>query len=76
MSIQRDSDGVIINANNLTVDDVVMQRVLCPACGKHVFEQWPGGWDAHSAYRCDGIDGTTITERKASFKTRYQQLFR
>ena len=51
MAIQRDAQGAILNADELDVDDVANDRVLCPACADHVFEHWPFGWDAHSAHR-------------------------
>ena len=37
MTVRRTSDGVIINANELSVDEVVGDRVLCPACHDKVF---------------------------------------
>ena len=55
----RDTNGVIVNAIELTVDDVVQERVLCPACRQKVFAMWPGGWDAHSAAPCAGLSGIT-----------------
>lgn len=75
--VQRNANGVIINANNLTVNDVVGDRVLCPACGEKVFEQWPFGWDAHSAYQCRGMSANaTAKARKVAYKMRYCHLFR
>jgi len=76
MPAQRNASGVITNADDLTVDDVVGERVLCPACGDKVFEQWPFGWDAHAATQCGGTAGTTEVARKATFKERYGHLFR
>jgi len=76
MSIQRNSDGVIINAEELTVDDVVHERVLCPACGSMVFKSWPKGWDGHSAYPCQGLESTDPEDRKEQFKSRFEHLFR
>jgi hypothetical protein len=76
MKIKRDGRGVILNANELTVDDVVNNRVLCPACGSHVFERWPLGWDAHAAHRCSGVNNSTPEDRKTEFKQRYIHLFR
>jgi hypothetical protein len=72
----RDANGAILNADQLKVDNVVHERVLCPACGDHVFEHWPFGWDPHSAHRCGGIAATTERARKAEFKRRYRHLFR
>ena len=76
MPIKRDVDGVIINADSLNIDDVANERVLCPACGDHIFKKWPEGWDAHSAHRCNGITGATEAARKEAYKTRYRHLFR
>ena len=38
MPVRRNSDGVIINASELIVDEVVGDRVLCPACHDKVFQ--------------------------------------
>ena len=76
MRVQRNANGVIVNADGLTADHVVGERVLCPACGDKVFEHWPFGWDAHSASRCDGIAGVTDRDRKSTFKKRFRHLFR
>ncbi len=76
MPVQRDAEGVIVNADKLEVDDVVGDRVLCPACGDKVFEKWPFGWDEHSAHQCGGINGASEQERKDAFKERYRHLFR
>jgi hypothetical protein len=76
MPAERNEDGVITNAKDLTVDDVVGNRVLCPGCHDKVFQAWPEGWDAHAAYRCSGARGTTEAERKTSFKHQWQYLFR
>jgi hypothetical protein len=37
MQVRRNSEGVIINANELVVDEVVGDRVLCPACHNKVW---------------------------------------
>ena len=37
--MKRGADDEIINANELTADDVAMQRVRCPACEAHVFQE-------------------------------------
>jgi len=71
-----DATGVIMNAEDLTVGQVVGKRVRCPACRSLVFRSWPEGWDAHAAMRCRGISGTDQENRKAEFKQRYGQLFR
>ncbi len=76
MPIQRDTDGVIINANALNADDVAHKRVLCPACRAHVFELWPEGWDAHAWHKCSGVANITKADRKKVFKARYRYLFR
>ena len=76
MTVQRDANGVITNAGDLTVDDVVGNRVLCPICNSKVFEQWPFGWDSHSATQCSAAVGATETARKATFKEKYGHLFR
>ena len=71
-----DGDGVIINAEELAVGQVVGKRVRCPACRMLVFRSWPEGWDAHAAMRCRGISGSGQEARKAEFKRRFGQLFR
>jgi uncharacterized protein (DUF433 family) len=71
-----DAAGVIVNADELTVGQVVGKRVRCPACRMLVFRSWPEGWDAHAAMRCRGIPGSGPEARKAEFKRRYGQLFR
>jgi len=76
MTVRRTSDGVIINANELSVDEVVGDRVLCPACHDKVFQVWPEGWDAHAAHRCSGVSGSTDKERKVNFKRQWSRLFR
>ena len=71
-----DAAGVIVNAEELSVGQVVGKRVRCPACRMLVFQSWPEGWDAHAATRCRGLTGTGAEARKANFKSRYAQLFR
>ena len=73
---RQDAEGVIINAEELSVGQVVGKRVRCPACRKLVFQSWPEGWDAHAATRCRGVQGTSAEARKTEFKRRYAQLFR
>ena len=68
--------GVILNAEELAVDQVVGKRVRCPACRTLVFSSWPEGWDAHAASRCRGLPGKDPESRKSEFKRRYGQLFR
>ncbi len=71
-----DADGVIVNAEELSVGQVVGKRVRCPACRVLVFQSWPEGWDAHAATRCRGIQSPDPEARKSEFKRRYAQLFR
>jgi hypothetical protein len=73
---RRDGHGVILNANELSADEVALQRVRCPACEEKVFETWPGGWDAHAAHVCRGIPPGSEAERKAAYRSRYAHLFR
>lgn len=75
MAVKRNHDGAITNAAELTVADVVGQRVVCPACGKKVFEKWPTGWDGHSGFKCS-MNGATPKERQDNFKRLYRDLFR
>ena len=75
MAVQRNVHGAIVDADDLDVNDVVSERVVCPACGDFVFEHWPFGWDAHSAHRCGGVTGATEEARKLAFKRRYRHLF-
>ena len=70
------SDGVIINAAVLRDSHVAKKRVLCPGCSSKVFEQWPGGWDAHAADKCAGLESKGKLERKAEFKATFRHLFR
>lgn len=74
--VRRDAHGVIVNAVELTSDKVALQRVLCPACEKKVFETWPGGWDAHAAHVCQGLAPGSEEERKSAFRSRFAHLFR
>jgi hypothetical protein len=74
--VERSPDGVILNALELTPDDLAHQRVLCPACTEKTFAMWPEGWDAHAAHRCAGVQGETQAARKAWFKRQYGHLFR
>lgn len=71
-----DAAGVIINAEELSVGQVVGKRVRCPACRTLVFRSWPEGWDGHAAVRCRGIQSKGAAARKKEFKDRYAQLFR
>jgi uncharacterized protein (DUF433 family) len=71
-----DGDGVIVNAEELSVGQVVGKRVRCPACRMLVFQSWPEGWDGHAGTICRGIPGATASARKSEFKRRYAQLFR
>lgn len=71
-----DAAGVVVNAEELSVGQVVGKRVRCPACRALVFQSWPEGWDGHAAMRCRGIQATGSDARKAEFKRRFGQLFR
>ncbi|WP_025411321.1 hypothetical protein [Gemmatirosa kalamazoonensis] len=73
---RRDAAGVIVNADELTADEVALQRVLCPGCREKVFEEWSAGWDAHAAHRCAGMTADTTEERKSEFRRRFGHLFR
>jgi hypothetical protein len=73
--VNRDADGVITNAGDLTADDLVGERVWCPECHRKAFAAWPEGWDGHAGHACD-IPGATPEERKAAYKHRYRRLFR
>ena len=75
MPVERKA-GTVVNARELAVDELVGERVLCPACDDKVFKVWPEGWDAHSAFKCPGARGNTPDERKADFKRRFHYLFR
>ena len=69
-------DGYITNAIDLTVDDVVRQKVLCPFCG-YKFKEWPFGWDEHagSLDRCN-LSAENREDRKKEYKERLRHLFR
>lgn len=71
-----DARGIVLNAEELAAAQVVGRRVRCPACRTLVFESWPLGWDAHAASRCRGITAGTASARKATFKRRFEHLFR
>ena len=71
-----DAAGAIVNAEELSVGQVVGKRVRCPACRMLVFRSWPEGWDAHAAMRCRGIQASAPEARKSEFKNRFGQLFR
>ncbi|QHI68765.1 HNH endonuclease [Tichowtungia aerotolerans] len=73
-SIERNNDGVIINAEKLVYEQVLHQRVLCPICKGHVFEDWPFGWDAHAEHQCT-VEGATPEERKKSYRAVQAPLF-
>lgn len=76
MPVERNRDGVIMNAGQLTSNEVVRDRVLCPGCQNKVFEMWPLGWDAHAAFKCVGVKGGSEDERKEDFKRQFSHLFR
>ena len=68
-------DGVITELKGMRATDVYRKRVLCPCCRAQVFQMWPFGWDAHAA-RCAGLLSSPEADRKAEFKTKFNQLFR
>lgn len=76
--VKRDAAGVIINATELVAEQLVHERVLCPACGRKVFAMWPEGWDAHagSLKACVADLGDSGPQRKAEYKRQYRALFR
>ena len=76
MLVERNADGVIVNPDGLTVDDVFGDRVLCPAFGDKVFERWPLGWIAHSAHQCNAVAGATEQARWDAFSERFRLLIR
>jgi hypothetical protein len=47
----------------------------CPACETFEFMQWPSGWDAHAAHRCEGLSGGDPETRKREFRRRFGALF-
>jgi hypothetical protein len=73
--INRDADGVITNAGDLAAEDVVNEKIWCPACHEKAFAAWPEGWDGHAAFACR-VEGETPEERKANYKREYRHLFR
>lgn len=76
MPVKRNSDGVIINAWQLTSQEVLHNRVMCPGCRSKVFEMWPLGWHTHVAFKCTGVKNGSEDQRKAAFKQQYSYLFR
>ena len=67
--------GYITNAMDLTDDDVIGEKILCPLCSREL-RRWPQGWDAHAASpRCD-LSSKTPEDRKAEYKERLRHLFR
>jgi putative restriction endonuclease len=74
--VQRNEDSVIINAAELTHEDVVGEKVQCPACHDKVLKCWPLGWDGHAGHPCTALSGSTSEERKQEFKSRFRHLFR
>jgi len=80
-----DHRGVVTNAEELTVDVIALEKVLCPACHEKVFLKWSGGWDGHAGWKCAGLqapfatnqyDEAAIEARKHEYKTRFSHLFR
>ena len=76
LRVKRGIYGEIINALELSADEIAHEKVLCPGCREKIFQMWPEGWDAHSAFRCVENLGVTHQERKAAFKSRFRLLFR
>jgi uncharacterized protein (DUF433 family) len=72
----RREDGAIINATELPAENLTHDKVLCPACRVFVFQKWPEGWDGHSGWKCTGLEGSDVEERKTEFKLRFALLFR
>lgn len=73
--VQRNQEGYITNGVELSCDDVVGQKVLCPACS-HPLNHWPFGWDEHAAKVCGGLNPSDEATRKQEFKDRFRHLFR
>jgi len=71
-----DAAGAIVNAEELSVGQVVGKKVRCPACRMLVFRSWPEGWDAHAAMRCRGLAAGDPEARKTEYKRRFDHLFR
>jgi len=71
-----DRSGAIINAEELSANQVIGRRVRCPACRSLVFKSWPEGWDSHAGRRCRGLEAKDAEARKAEFKRRFEPLFR
>ena len=68
-------NGYIINAMDLTADDVIGKNILCPLCSREL-HGWSQGWDAHAASpRCD-LSSKTPEDRKAEYKAKLRHLFR
>jgi hypothetical protein len=64
---------VVIQAGGAVSGD--SHWLLCPACRKHNFKRWPLGWDAHAAYKCEGITGGSPQARKDNFRRQYSEYF-
>jgi len=73
--VNRDAEGAITNPADLTAEDVVGEKVWCPACAEKLFVAWPEGWDGHAAFACK-LEGESAEARKAEFKARFRHLFR
>jgi len=73
---RHDTNGIILNAHELTAAQVANKAVRCPACEKMNFKMWPEGWDAHAEHKCAGLAEVDGTARKAEYKRRYGHLFR
>ncbi len=73
----KNKDGYIVNAMELTANDVADMRVLCPLCGKPL-KKWPDGWDRHAIGHRNpcNLSGETHKERKREYKTKLLHLFK
>lgn len=74
-SVRRGPDGTILNTSELSAQQVVHQRVLCPGCGAATFPRWPDGWEAHARSECAVVASGSDTERCANFKRLFGHLF-
>jgi hypothetical protein len=67
----------VLDPNLLDAHSAVNRAVLCPACrDRKVFKMWPLGWDAHAAYKCEGLKQGDPEDRKREFRARFDRLFR
>lgn len=71
----RDAEGYIVNADVLRVEQVVHEKVRCPACGQ-ALKMWPEGWDSHAAHTCEGLENEDQEKRKVEFRAKFRHLYR